>query len=428
MTPEEMTQVRPRLEAFAAEMLGGLTRSDQRAKGELYLRGLMLVGKRKSMQPMAARLGVDHQQLQQFVTSSTWDHAEVRKRLASWADEFIGPDAYVIDDTGFPKDGSDSPGVARMYSGTLGKVGNCQIGVTVHAVTDWASAAIDWRLFLPKSWDDSTTTDAGAVAEIARRRDRCKIPDSVRHREKWRLALDMLDEIVGRPQPDAGTDGWRLPKRPVVADAGSGDATEFRLGLAARGLSYVVAVKGTTSAYPAEATPTAPPYTGRGRPPTARYRDEASSLTALALAAGRRALHRVTWRHGSRSTTNNPTAAMRSRFLALRIRPANRDIPRNPDGSLDECWLIAEWPPGEPEPTDYWLSNLPADTPLRTLVRLAKIRWRIEHDYRELKDGLGLDHFEGRSYLGWHRHVTLAALAQAFCTQLRRDPKAPAPA
>src|SRR4051812_25293491 len=114
--------------------------------------------------------------------------------------------------------------------------------------------------------------------------------------------------------------------------------------------------------------------------------------------------------------------------LALRVRPANRDIPRGADGSLPDCWLIAEWPPGKPEPTDYWLSNLPIETPLRDLVRLAKIRWRIEHDYRELKDGLGLDHFEGRSYGGWHRHVTLAALAQAFCTQLRNDPKAPAPA
>jgi len=425
MTPEEMEQVRPRLVAFAAEMLGGLPRSDQRATGELYLRGLMLEGKRKSMQPMAARLGVDHQQLQQFVTSSTWDHVGVRKRIARWADAFIAPDAYVIDDTGFPKDGSDSPGVARMYSGTLGKVGNCQIGVSVHAVTDWASAAIDWRLFLPRSWDDTTTTDADAMAEIRRRRSRCKIPDAVRHREKWRLALDMLEEIL---EDESADGGWGLPTRPVVADAGYGDATEFRRGLAARDLSYVVAVKATTSAYPADAVPTAPPYTGRGRPPTPRYRDEAVSLTALALAAGRSALHRVTWRHGSHHSAGNPTAAMHSRFLALRVRPANRDIPRNRDGSLDACWLLVEWPPGEREPTDYWLSNLPADTPLRTLVRLAKIRWRIEHDYRELKDGLGLDHFEGRSYLGWHRHVTLVALAQAFCTQLRRDPKAPAPA
>src|SRR5881628_1976394 len=424
MTPEEMDQVRPRLVAFAAEMLGGLARSDQRAKGELYLRGLLLDGKRKSMQPMAARLGVDHQQLQQFVTSSTWDHAGVRRRIACSADEFIAPDAYVIDDTGFSKDGSDSPGVARMYSGTLGKVGNCQIGVSVHAVTDWASAAIDWRLFLPKSWDETTTDDAGLATDIRRRRARCKIPDAVRHREKWRLALDMLDEVLGEP----ASGGWGLPARPVVGDAGYGEVTEFRLGLVARGLSYVVAVKGTTSAYPVDAAPSAPAYAGRGRPPVPRYRDEPASLATLALAAGRRALHRVTWRHGSRIHPRNPTAAMRSRFLALRVRPANRDIPRNPDGSLDDCWMLVEWPPGEPEPTDYWLSNLPADTPLPTLVRLAKIRWRIEHDYRELKDGLGLDHFEGRSYLGWHRHVTLAALAQAFCTQLRRDPKVPAPA
>jgi SRSO17 transposase len=146
------------------------------------------------------------------------------------------------------------------------------------------------------------------------------------------------------------------------------------------------------------------------------------------MAAGRKAGKMVTWRRGSRKTPGNPTAALRSRFLALRVRPANRDIPEADDGSLPECWLLAEWPPGEPAPTDYWLSTLPAETTLRDLVRLAKIRWRIEHDYRELKDGLGLDHFEGRSWIGWHRYVTLAALAQAFCTQLRYDPKAPAPA
>ncbi|WP_316691153.1 transposase, partial [Pseudonocardia sp. H11422] len=225
---------------------------DQRAKGELYLRGLLLDGKRKSMQPMAACLGVDHQQLQQFVTSSTWDHLEVRKRLARWADGFIEPEAYVIDDSGFPKDGADSPGVARMYSGTLGKVGNCQIGVSVHAVTDWASAAIDWQLFLPESWDETTPqmrADPAAVAEITRRRARCRIPDDVRHREKWRLGLDMLDRILGA---EAGG-GWGLPARTVVADSGYGDATEFRLGLTERGLPYVVAVKPTTSAYPVDA-------------------------------------------------------------------------------------------------------------------------------------------------------------------------------
>src|SRR4051812_47960286 len=201
MTPEEMAQVRPRLVAFAAEMLGELPRSDQRATGELYLRGLMLDGKRKSMQPMAARLGVDHQQLQQFVTSSTWDHVGVRKRLARWADEFIDPDAYVIDDTGFPKDGADSPGVARMYSGTLGKVGNCQIGVSVHAVTDWASAAMDWRLFLPKSWDDTTTDDTDLAAPIRRRRGRCKISHAGRHRGKWRVGPGQLGGGFREPAP-----------------------------------------------------------------------------------------------------------------------------------------------------------------------------------------------------------------------------------
>jgi len=190
----------------------------------------------------------------------------------------------------------------------------------------------------------------------------------------------------------------------------------------------VVTVKPTTSAHPADAVPTAPRYAGRGRPPVPRYREDPANLRALALAAGRGALRQVTWRHGTRATKGNPTAKMRSRFLAVRVRPANRDIPRAGDGSLPEVWLLAEWPPGEDEPTDYWLSTLPATTPLKTLVRLAKIRWRIEHDYRELKDGLGLDHFEGRSFLGWHRHITLAALAQAFCTQLRYDPKAPAPA
>jgi SRSO17 transposase len=419
-----MVQVRPRLEAFAAQMLGGLARADQRAKGELYVRGLMLDGKRKSMQPMAGRLGVDHQQLQQFVTSSTWDYAGVRRRVARWAEEFIAPQAYVVDDTGFPKDGSDSPGVARQYSGVLGKTGNCQIGVSVHAVTDWASAALDWRLFLPASWDDALATDAAAAEQIRRRRARCKIPDRVRHREKWRLALDMLDEITG----GQAAGGWGLPARPVVTDAGYGDNTSFRLGLHARGLPYVAAVKGTTSAYPASAVPERLPYAGTGRPPVPRYRGQPASLRDLALGAGRKACRYITWRHGSKKAPGNPTAAMRSRFTALRVRPANRDIPRAPDGSLPERWLIAEWPPGQPAPTDYWLSDLPAGTSLRDLVSLAKIRWRVEHDYRELKDGLGLDHFEGRSYTGWHRHVTLTALAQAACTQLRHDPKAPAPA
>jgi SRSO17 transposase len=413
--PAELDAVRARLEDFAGEVFVPFARREQRVNGGLYLRGLMLDGRRKSMVPMAERLGVDHQRLQQFITSSTWDYTAVRRRLADRAVGVVGADAWVVDDTGHVKDGSASPGVARQYTGTAGKITNCQVAVSVHAVTDTCSAPLDWRLFLPESWDDTQAPDPATAAEIVKRRKRCGIPDGQRHRRKWELALDMLDEQALR--------GHTPPV--LVGDAGYGDATEFRLGLAERGLSYVVAVKYTTSAYPGDAIPVRPGYSGMGRPPKPRYKGEAPSVREVALSAGRAALRRVTWRQGSKKTKGNPTATMRSRFLAIRVRPANRLITRAEDGSLPECWLLAEWPPGKPEPTDYWLSNLPVDAPIKTLVRLAKIRWRIEHDYRELKTGLGLTHFEGRSFTGWHRHVTLVTAAHLFLTELRRtSPKA----
>lgn len=412
-------------------MLGDLPRSDQRAKGELYVRGLLTDGPRKSMQPMAQRLGVDHQGLQQFITSLTWDYERVRATVANWAVDPIDPDAYVVDDSGFPKDGTASPLVARQYSGTLGKTGNCQIGVSVQMVTDSASLAANWRLFCPPSWDDKKIDDPQAAEQVRARRARAGIGDQVRHREKWRLALDMLDQMLAPPASDpvgGSTGGWGLPKWPVVGDSGYGDATEFRLGLTERGLVYALQVDPTATAHPGGATPTTRCWAGRGRPPKPAYPDAPLTLRDLALAARREACRRVTWRKGSRKTRSNPTAAMRSHFLAIRVRPANRHIPRAEDGCLPEEWLIAEWPPNQPEPVKYWLSTMDTRTPLKTLVRLAKIRWRIEHDYRELKTGLGLDHFEGRSFTGWHRHVTLTVLAQAFCTLLRSDPKADAPA
>ena len=174
MTPDELAHVRQRLEAFAAEVFAPLARSDQRAKGETYLRGLLLDGQRKSMQPMAERLGVDHQGLQQFVTASTWDTGAVRARLARKAVEAIGAVAWAVDDSGFPKDGTSSPGVARQYSGTLGKVANCQIGVSVHAVTDTASCPLGWRLFLPESWDTNKAGPAAVKAAKAKRRKTLK--------------------------------------------------------------------------------------------------------------------------------------------------------------------------------------------------------------------------------------------------------------
>src|SRR5258708_35132789 len=197
MIPQEMAEVRPRLVAFAAEMLGGLVRKDQRAAGELYVRGLMTDGQRKSMQPMAARLGVDHQGLQQFIASSTWDYAAVRRNVARWFASVQPVEALVVDDTGFAKDGPASPCVARQYSGTLGKVGNCQVGVSVHLVNEHASCAADWRLVCPESWDDAPLGSApGAAARGPRRRERAGIPDEVRHAEKWRLALEMIAETA----------------------------------------------------------------------------------------------------------------------------------------------------------------------------------------------------------------------------------------
>jgi SRSO17 transposase len=429
MTPQQMAEVRPRLVGFASEMLGGLARKDQRAAGELYVRGLLADGRRKSMVPMAARLGTDHQRLQQFITSSTWDYAVVRRNVARWFAGHQPVEALVVDDTGFPKDGAASPCVARQYCGTLGKTGNCQVAVSVHLVSERASAAADWRLFCPESWDGAAlAADPVAAAQARRRRARARIPERVRHTGKWRLALEMIDEMT---EPG----GWGVLEqitaaggaRPVVvADTGYGDNTTFRLELSNRSFAYVLAVKGTTTAFPHDAVPGTVPYGGRSRPSVSRYRTAPASLRQLAIAHADTA-QQVTWRQGAKATKGNPTAAMTSHFVAIRVRPANRDIPRAEDGTLPACWLLAEWPPQADEPTDYWLSTLPAGTPITELVRLAKIRWRVEHDYRELKTGLGLDHFEGRSFTGWHRHVTLAALAQAFCTMIRTDPKAPAP-
>lgn len=421
MTPDQIAQVLPRLEQFAAEAFADFARVDQREKGTLYMRGLMTDGARKSMQPMAERLGIDHQRLQQFITSSSWDYVAVRRRLVLRMNTEIKPEAYAIDDVGFPKDGVGSPGVAAQYCGALGKVGNYQIAVSVQMVTDTASSAANWRLFLPQKWDDAKAKDRATASEIQARHRRCVIPDGARHREKWRLALDQLDQMTG-------PGGWGPPLLPITAHCAYGDATELRRGLYERGFDYVLAVSEDLSAQPGQAALVATCPGNRGPRPKPHYPDKPVSAKALAIAAGRDAYTEITWRHGSRTTNSNPKAEMTGHFTALTFRPANRHIPKNPDGDLPVALLIAQWDPDQDEPTDYWISNLPPDTDLATLVRIAKIRWRIEHDYRELKHALGLDHFEGRSFAGWHRHVTLTTLAQAFCTVLRLDPKAPAPA
>ena len=400
--PVELARVRGRLVAFAEEMLAPLQRSDQRRWGEVYLRGLMLDGRRKSIEPMAARLpDGDEQCLQQFVNQSPWEWQPVRRRLARKLSAAIVAEAWIVDDTSFPKFGRASVAVGRQYCGALGKVANCQVGVSINAATDEASCPLDWRLFLPEEWDDDRE-----------RRTKTRLPDEIRYQPKWRLALEMLDDLR--------KDG--LEPAVILADGGYGEISEFRLALDQRELDYVVQVKGATSAYAEDVRPETPAYSGTGRPPKPRYRARRSSLKTLALAAGRDALRTVSWREGSRGKLS-------SRFLALRVRPANVQLRRA--AGADELplrWLLCEWPDGANEPVKYWLSNLRAETPLKRLVGLAKLRWRIEHDYRELKDALGLDHFEGRSYPGWHHHVTLVSLAHGFLTLERLNPKALAPA
>ncbi|MFJ8313486.1 MULTISPECIES: IS701 family transposase [unclassified Streptomyces] len=412
MDAHEVMRVRAKLALFVADVFASVPRKDQRAKGDCYLRGLMLDGRRKSIQAMAARLPDGNEQnLQQFVNQSTWDPMPVRRRIAERMTAVISPDAWVVDDVSFPKDGRRSVGVAPQYCGALGKRANCQVAVSVHAVTASASSPLQWRLFLPKEWADD-----------AERRTACRVPSGVGHREKWRLALDILDELAG----------WGLPPRVMLADAAYGTNAAFRGELTELGLGYVLSVRSGVTAHLFDAVPEAPDRKGtNGCWPQPRYRQAPLAVSVHAASLGYHGFTDITWREGTRGQ-------MRSRFAALRVRPASNSVVRPLrsrasaeqgwwDGVLPDLWLLAEWPADAKEPTEYWFSNLPADTKLEDLVGWAKLRWRVEHDYRELKHGLGLDHFEGRSWPGWHHHVTLATAAQAFLTEQRLSPKAPTP-
>ena len=408
-------RLRDDLAEFTGDVFGSLTRAGWQDRAGWYLRGLMLDGRRKSIQPMAARLhGVHEQALNHFVTNSPWEVTPVRARIAELVDDAVSPVAWAIDDTGLLKCGTASACVARQYTGTAGKVTNCQIAVSVSLVTDTASCPVHWRLFVPESWDPAS---GKATADVRQRRRKSGIGDDVAHRQKWRLALDMIDELLA----------WGRRPPLIVADSGYGDAAEFRHALAGRGLAYVVQVTGNLNAYPSDTSRTTPAYRGVGKYPEPRYRDPAPCLAELITALGPAAARRVSWRHGSRHRRGRPQL-MSSRFVFTRVRPAGRVLLAAHRGEdLPEAWLIAEWPTGAAEPIKYWLSNLPATTAKRTLIRLAKLRWRIEHDYREVKTGLGLDHYEGRSWQGWHHHVTLVSAAHAFLTLQRLDPKTRAP-
>jgi hypothetical protein len=298
VTPGELAAVRGRLEAFADDIFESLPRKDQRARGVCYLRGLMLDGRRKSVEPMTQRLGgeVHYQALHHFVAVSPWDWRPVRRRLAERLVAALGPAAWAVDDTGFPKDGEHSVGVQRQYSGTLGKTANCQLGVSVNAVTEHASCPLDWRLFVPERWDE---------AAMAERRAACRLPGSVRHRPKWQLALDMLDEL----------DQWDLRPPVLVADAGYGEVGSSAWGWRTARSPMWCRSRPTPRPIPSRRSPPPRPTAGGA---VAHGRAIATSPPRsgrLALAAGQGACVELIWRRGSKGL-------QRSRFLCLRVRPA----------------------------------------------------------------------------------------------------------
>src|SRR6266705_3160440 len=388
-TPTLDPDVLKRLGAYAAGFRRLFPRSDQFRQSQIYLHGLLLDGERKSIEPLSRRVpGGDEQRLQQFVNQSPWDPVPVlaayRARMGA---ALAQPDGVIVfDDTGFAKQGKHSVGVERQYSGTLGKVGNCQVAVSLHHVGEQGSTVLGWRLYLPESW----TKDG-------KRREEAGIPEEVVFKTKWQLSLDMIDQARV----------WGLPNRIVVADAGYGDTTEFREELEARQLPYVVGISSTTGVWSKPPQTEVPRYQGRGGPPTRYAYGKQRPTSAQDAAVQAKSWKRIRWRQGTKGW-------LESRFVALRVQPSHGFVRGQPPHK--EVWLLIEWPESEKEPTKYFLCDLPATYTLRRLVRLAKCRWKIEQDYQQLKEELGLDHYEGRNWQGWHHHVTLVMMAHAFLT------------
>jgi SRSO17 transposase len=396
--------VRQRLAAFAGEVVAGLPHKRQRENALLYVRGLVEHGGRKSLWPTLFRLGEDaarYESLQQFLADSPWEPGELLRATAERVYPHLGVSAWVIDDTGIPKDGTHSPGVKRQYSGTLGKIGNCQITVSLHAVGDHGTLPLGWALYLPEEW-----------CRDQPRREKAKIPEDVTFQTKPELAAALCREMAG----------WELPSAPVLADCAYGDDTAFRTRLDELGRTYVVSVSPQISLFGPETTFVAPEPAGRrGRPRRFLISGPPPQSAGALVAALPEAAFQVL-----PCRTTPAGEVQRGRFAFLRVvaaHPVMRDwLSPRPE------WLIVEWPKNAEAPTDFWLSNLPAEEDLEHLARLARLRWTIELDYRQLKGELGLDHYEGRSYLGFHHHCALVSLAHGFLTLERLDPKAPRPA
>lgn len=386
MKKEDLLEARSRLEAFLKSILPVFGRSERRRWAAFYVHGILLEGGRKTAAGMAQRFGGDIQALQQFVNQSPWDFYMVRQTLArQMMDQACGPGAWIVDDTGFPKKGKHSVAVARQYTGTLGKIGNCQVAVSLNYATGEGCFPVDFQIYLPQNWIDDVN-----------RRENAGIPPEITFKTKWQLAAEML--VRARQ--------WGLPEGVVVADAAYGSITEFRRTLQAMGCRYVVGLSPELMVWLEPVAPRELPYSGRGRPPSwKRDLPTPYKLSQVHRQLPEESWQEVTWREGVKG-------ALKSRFAALRVQPA----PGHYHGKVTEsvCWLLIEWPPKENNPTKYWFANLPETTDLQDLVYWAKIRWFVEQNYQQLKDELGLDHFEGRSWNGWHHHVTLTMIAFAF--------------
>jgi SRSO17 transposase len=371
-----------------------LAHADRQGPFHAYCRGLILPGERKSVEPLAARVqpdqvGAAHQSLHHLVAKAAWSDEALLAAVREQVLPALGPvTAWIVDDTSFPKKGKHSFGVARQYSGVLGKTDNCQVAVSLSLANERASLPIAYRLYLPEGWADDPE-----------RRRKAGVPDEVVFRTKPQLALAQIRAALAQG----------VAPGVVLADAGYGADMDFQAGLQELGLLHVVGILPQATVWlPGTGPLPAKPWSGRGRPPTRLRRtpDHAPvAAEALARSLPAEAWRAVAWREGSRGS-------LASRFAALRVRPGHRDFQRREP--WPERWLLVEWPKDEAAPTKYWLANLAADIPLERLVGLAKLRWRIERDYQELKQELGLGHFEGRGWRGFHHHASLCIAAYGF--------------
>jgi SRSO17 transposase len=384
-------------EAYVEALVEVIGHADRAQPLRDYCLGLMMPVERKSVEPIAAvtapaHVSAKHQSLLHFVGQAPWSDEALLARVRDWVLPLIerhGPvEAWIVDDTGFPKKGKHSVGVTRQYCGQLGKQDNCQVAVSLSVASATASLPIAYRLYLPEIWADDPE-----------RRRMAKIPDSVAFQTKSQIALDQI-----RTAKAAG-----IAPGIVLADAGYGADGVFRAGLSALGLEYAVGVQPTLSLWRPGEGPLPPrPWRGTGRPTSLMRRSpdhRPVSAKALAQELPWEAWRTVCWREGT-------NADLSSRFAAVRLRPASRDY--NLTEPRAEEWLLIEWPEGDAEPLKYWLSTLAADISLDQLVNAAKLRWRIERDYHELKQELGLGHYEGRGWRGFHHHASLCIAAYGF--------------